>query len=52
MCAAMGTQYSVFARVSTGLALAVATPDAINAQVVALNLGVFFGDKCIDGSSL
>lgn len=31
VCAAMGTQYSVFSRVSTGLALAVATPDAINA---------------------
>jgi hypothetical protein len=53
VCAAQGgLQQSVFARVGANLQLFAATADAVSALVVPLNLGVFFGDKCVDGSSL
>jgi hypothetical protein len=53
VCAAQGgSQQSVFVRVGSNVQLSTATAGAINAQIVALNLGVFFGDKCVDGSSL
>ncbi|KAG9197853.1 hypothetical protein G6514_000794 [Epicoccum nigrum] len=52
VCAAMGTQYSIFTKVSSNMVLSVANPEAASAVIVPLNLGVFFGDKCVDGSSL
>jgi hypothetical protein len=52
VCATMGTQYSVFARMLTNLILAATTIDTIRGQVVAFNLGVFHRNKRIHNSSL
>jgi hypothetical protein len=48
----MGTQYSIFTKVGSNMILSVANPEAASALIAPLNLGVFFGDKCVDGSSL
>lgn len=54
VCAATGTQYqyTMFARVATNVQLFGASAGSVSAVVVPLNLGVFFADKCVDGSSL
>lgn len=47
MCAAMGTQYRVFARVFANLILAATTMNTIDTWV-ALDLGLLYGNKCVD----
>lgn len=54
VCAATGTQYvySVFVQIGANPILSVADPSGATAPLSTLNLGLFFGDKCVDGSSL
>ena len=45
-------EYVNFAKLDGNPALYAATASSLSANLVPVSLGVFFGDKCVDGSSM
>ena len=45
-------EYVNFAKLGGDPALYAATASSLSANLVPVSLGVFFGDKCVDGSSM